>query len=100
MSVPENTKLSIVQLSLRISLYSFVYTKILMIPCKNLYSMSARMIVQYEVFKQVYEVLLLADTSQHCFKLNTALIVFCKSFPFMEELILAFESSYLSLHTV
>ena len=58
------------------------------------------MIVKNEVLQQIKEVLLFTDTAQHGFKRHTALFLFVKAFPFMEEFIFAAQRADLGLGPV
>ena len=58
------------------------------------------MVVNDEVFEQVEENALVADTAQHGFEFDISLIFLLESFPLVEKLIFAAESSNLCLVAV
>ena len=98
--MPENTQSTIAQLAVTVRFHGLVHAEILMIAGHNLRRMTAGMIEEDKVFQQVKEILLFADTAQHGFQADRALIILFQSLPLVEEFILAAEGADPGIHTV
>ena len=85
--MPEDTELTVFQLSCLAGLDCFIDTEILVVPCKNLYGLSTGMVKEDKVLEQIHEVMLFADAQKHRFQIDRTYFVFFQSFPLMEELI-------------
>ena len=98
--MPENAKLTVIQLPGFISLNRFVDAQVLMVPGEDLCGVAAGMVVENEVFQQIQEVFLLTDTPEHGSQSHTSLFLLVQTLPFMEKFILASQCAHLGFRAV
>lgn len=66
--MPEHAEPSVADLAVLVGLDGVVHAEVLMVPGEDLRSRAVVMVEQYEVLKQVEQILLLADTHEHGLK--------------------------------
>ena len=81
LGVPEYAQLAVVQLSGLIRLDRLVDAQILMVAGKDLCRASAGVVEEDEIFKQVEEIFLFADSPQHGFQSHAALLLLGQALP-------------------
>ena len=86
LGVPEHTELTFHFLTMAIHLHGLIHTEVLVVACQNLHRRTTAMVEENEVFKQIQQVLFLADTSKHRWQFDVAMVQFRQSFPLMKEL--------------
>ena len=75
LGVPEHAQLAVSELALLIDLHRLVDTEILVVPGQNFGSVPAGVVKENEVLKQIHEIALVADASQHGFQGNRTFFV-------------------------
>ena len=98
--MPEHTEFTIVQFTGFIRLYRLIYTKILMVSCKNFSCLSVRMIIQNKILQYVKKILFLTNTSKHCFQCYASFLLLRKALPLMKKFIFTPQCSYLCLRSI
>lgn len=83
-----------------IHLHGLIHTEVLVVACQNLHRRTTAMVEENEVFKQIQQVLLLADATEHCWQFDIAVIQLCQSFPLMKELPLSTHRTHTAFHAI
>ena len=98
--MPEDPQLAVAQLAVGIGFDGLVHAQILMVAGKDLDEFTAGTVEKDEIFQQVEEVFLAADTAQHGLQSHAALVAFFKAFPFVEKFVLAAQRPHPGLGAV